>query len=54
MRNERERNQERLNSIFLEMGMDKDVASLISGVKKKQEDKRRNEKEKDIDNNRRR
>ena len=38
MRSQRERDQVRLNNIFLEMGMDKDVASIISGVNKKRQE----------------
>ena len=53
MRDQREKDRAKLNSIFLEMGMDRDVASIISGIK----DKRRNDKEKDkksVDNRNRR
>ena len=50
---EREKDKAKLNSIFLEMGMDRDVASIISGMK----DRRRDDKEKDkksVDNRNRR
>jgi len=43
MRSQRERDQVRLNNIFLEMGMDKDVASIISGVNKKRKEEKRKE-----------
>ena len=52
MKSERERNKEKLNSIFLEMGMDKYVASLISGIRKK--DEKRREREKSVDKEKRR
>ena len=38
MRDTRMKDKQRLNSIFLEMGMDKDVASIISGINKKNND----------------
>lgn len=52
MKTERQRDKEKLNSIFLEMGMDKDVASLISGIRKK--DEKRREREKSVDKDKRR
>ena len=52
MRDTREKDKQRLNTIFLEMGMDKDVASIISGIKKKDECRRKDKKS--VDNNKRR
>lgn len=54
MRDNRERDREKLNSIFLEMGMDRDVASIISGLNKKEESRKREDNKKSVDNNRRR
>ena len=55
MMNSRERDKQRLNSIFLEMGMDKDVASIISGINKREESKKREDNnKKSVDNGRRR
>ena len=53
MRDTRMKDKQRLNSIFLEMGMDKDVASIISGINKRDNDRRKDEK-KSVDNNKRR
>ena len=54
MRDTRMKDKQRLNSIFLEMGMDKDVASIISGINKKNNDRRKENEKKSVDNNKRR
>ena len=54
MKDTRIRDKERLNTIFLEMGMDRDVASIISGLNKKEDSKKREDNKKSVDNNRRR
>jgi len=55
MRDNRERDRQRLNSIFLEMGMDRDVASIISGIDKKEDSRKRGDNsKKSVDNNKRR
>ena len=48
------KDKQRLNSIFLEMGMDKDVASIISGINKKNNDRRKGSDKKSVDNTKRR
>ena len=54
MRDTRTKDKRRLNSIFLEMGMDRDVAAIISGINKKDGDRRRENGKKSVDNTRRR
>ena len=53
MKDTRIKDKQRLNTIFLEMGMDKDVASIISGLKKRDSRGKENNK-KSVDNNKRR
>ena len=54
MRDTRMKDKQRLNNIFLEMGMDKDVAAVISGINKKDNDRRRENNKKSVDNAKRR
>ena len=54
MRDTRIKDKQRLNTIFLEMGMDKDVASIISGLKKRDSVRSKENNKKSVDNNKRR